>query len=235
MKFLNVKSLLFALVSACMFVGSLAQALTMTIADKSIDTPKVREYIETLVQQKEYILKAYPFEKWQVTETDYDILAHMAVGILGRESQFFTSKKYLLKENAQWAVNLAKAGRSLISDKSYSPDNSRGGTQIKNISDNIKRAYGVTEDDLNIPKVTAVATMGFLIESLYYLQNKASNRGYEPFRHIDYVNYLPYIYFGRAKAVFDGTATPDTNLYIKGMKLDMHRVNVQNDSGFSAL
>ena len=232
MKFTFVQKLFLALL---LLTSSIAQALTISIVDKGIDTPKVREYVQALVQEKQYIMAAYPFEAWGVSETDYDILAHMAVGILGRESQFFTSTKYRIKESAQWAVDLAKAGRALISDKTYSPDNSRGGTQIKSVPENIKMYYGITEDDLNTPRSTAIATMGFLIESLQYLQAKAKNRNLKPFEYRDYANYLPYVYFGRAKSIFDGSATPDANIYIRGMKLDMQRVTVQNDSGLSAL
>lgn len=184
------------------------------------DNPKVVEFLQTLSKEKHNILKIYGSDP-----QEYNLLAHMAVGILGNESTYFNSFRYHVKSHSQLVIQWSKAIKAWFGGYEASA-NSKGPTQIKRIPDRIERFYNITEKDLWEPKWAAVSTMGFLIEALEELKNRANNNNLEMITPATYVDYLPYIYFGGAKKLVNRTATPDTNIYVKNMKLHMKKVSV---------
>jgi hypothetical protein len=187
-----------------------------------VKTKKVKEFLEALSQEKFQLIALYESDP-----QEYNLLAHMAVGILGRESSFFESWRYEVKESAQPVVTMVKAVRSYLSEGEWKPSrNSRGPTQIKIVPGRIREFYGIDEDDLNHPRAAAVATMGILIEALRELKQRALNRGWSHIQPETYVDYLPYIYFGGTRRLIDGTATPETNVYVREMKRYMMFVRV---------
>lgn len=183
-------------------------------------TEKVQLFIQALSLHKSELQMLY-----KIHGAEYNLLAHMAVGILGRESEFFKSFRYQLKETAPGLVRLAKILRYIFSDSNASlTDNSRGPTQIKIVPYAIARAYGIDADHLYIPDNAAIATMGFLIESLGELKRRVGKNKLDFVTPATYVDYLPYIYFGSTRALIKKTATPDKNLYVKDMKKYMQWV-----------
>lgn len=189
-----------------------------------VKTKKVREFLAALSAEKFQLLYLYEYES---DPQEYNLLAHMAVGILGRESSFFESWRYDVKENAQPMVRLVKAVRSYLSDGEWKASrNSRGPTQIKVVPGRVREYYGIDENDLSQPRAAAVATMGILIEALRELKQRALNRGWAYVLPQTYVDYLPYIYFGGTGRLVDGTATPETNIYVREMKRYMMFVRV---------
>lgn len=187
-----------------------------------LESASVYAYLQALENEKATILKLYPS-----SPREYNFLAQLSVGILGRESLFFRAKRYFLKEYFQPGVNFAKLMRKYMGfTKGVSARNSRGPTQIKDIPKKIADHYKVNSDNLYVPQNAAVATMGYLIEALKDLKYIA---GHESFNHIqpsNYADYLPYIYFGSRKAILAKTATPEQNLYVKDMKRYMNFVEV---------
>lgn len=189
---------------------------------RQVKTKKVREFLVALSAEKFQLLSLYESDA-----QEYNLLAHMAVGILGRESLFFESWRHNVKESAQPVVTLVKAVRSYLSDGQWKASrNSRGATQIKIVPGRVREFYGIDEDDLNQPRAAAVATMGILIEALRELKQRSQNRGWAHIQPDTYVDYLPYIYFGGTRRLIDGTATPETNIYIRDMKRYMMFVRV---------
>jgi hypothetical protein len=179
-----------------------------------VETPKVEAFLQALGDHKAELLQIY-----KIHGAEYNLLAHMAVGILGRESKFFKSPRYYLKEAAPWAVQLIKVVRIYIEGVDRDPSlNSRGPTQIKIVPAAIAQRYGVTEDNLYIPKNAALATMGFLIEALAELKRRVEVNHLAFVNPATYVDYLPYIYFGSTKSLVSGSADPEHNLYIRDMK-----------------
>lgn len=185
-------------------------------------TEKVQLFVQALGLHKSELQMLY-----KIHGAEYNLLAHMAVGILGRESEFFTSTRYQFKENFPVLVRIAKIIRHMIdgSEKNVS-NNSRGPTQIKVVPKKVAAAYGITPDDLHIPDNAAIATMGFLIESLNELKRRIPLNKLENVTPETYVDYLPYIYFGSSGALVKKTATPDKNLYVQAMKHYMSWVEV---------
>lgn len=182
--------------------------------------PRMVEFIKALATEKANILKIYGSDP-----QEYNLLAHMAVGILGNESSFFQSWRYKVKSHGQLAITWSKAIKAWFGDYEPSP-NSRGPTQIKRVPERIEQFYNITEKNLWNPKYAAVSTMGFLIEALIELKQRAKNNDLEMIVPATYVDYLPYIYFGGAKKLVKRTATPNTNIYVKNMKLNMKKVSV---------
>ncbi|MEN0060286.1 MAG: hypothetical protein AAGB31_15715 [Bdellovibrio sp.] len=177
-----------------------------------VRTEKVMAFVQALAAHKTEIRNLYT-----VSSAEYNFLAHMSMGILGRESLFFESKRYYLKETFPDLIRAAKVIRSYFYDVPLS-DNSRGPTQIKKVPERIARHYQVTPENLYIPQNAAVATMGFLIESLQELKNRIVSNRLDFITPGNYIDYLPYLYFGSTRALLNGTATPESNIYVKNMK-----------------
>ncbi len=187
-----------------------------------LQTEKVAAFTLALKTHKFEIMELY-----KIHGAEYNLLAHMAIGILGRESLFFTSTRYKIKETFPWAISMLKVLRHYLNPGSRSPDNnSRGPTQIKIVPTKIAETYKVTAETLYQPENAAVATMGFLIEALRELKQRARNNQLEFVVPQTYADYLPYIYFGKTRALFDGTATPDQNIYIQDMRKYMSWVEL---------
>lgn len=196
--------------------------MVMLAVHPTLRTEKVRDFVTALSAHKAELQSIY-----KIHGEEYNLLAHMAVGILGRESEFFTSNRYRLKEAFPGMVSLAKVIQLFLagSDKKASP-NSRGPTQIKVIPEKIADRYNIETDDLGTPEYAAVATMGFLIEALSELKNRIRVNNLDHINADNYVDYLPYIYFGSSRALVNKTATPEKNLYVQAMKKYMTWVEV---------
>jgi len=160
-------------------------------------------------------------------DQEYIHLAHISLGILGRESLFFGARRYWLKENFQPGVDFLKfLQRQLGFSNVRNYKNSRGPTQIKDIPELIASKYQVVPDNLFMPKNAAVATMGYLLEAFKELKRIASAPTHEHIQPENYVDYLPYIYFGSRKALINKNATPEKNIYVRDMKKYMEMVEI---------
>lgn len=180
--------------------------------NEQLESEDVRVFIHTLEARKGEIIRLY-----RIHGQEYNLLAHMAVGILGRESQFFTSRRYRLKETFPGLVRVAKAFKAYM-DGSKAGLSSRGPTQIKTVPGKIAEFYGVTPDSLYKPENAAVATVGFLVEILQELKRRVVVNDLEFVNDTNYVDYLPYLYFGSHRMLIQGKATPERNIYVQDMK-----------------
>jgi hypothetical protein len=80
---------------------------------------------------------------------------------------------------------------------------------------------------LNDPRITAIATVGFLAESLRILKNRVRNRDLQYVTQDNLFDYVLYVYFGSMRQltnpvidyntgeVVNETATPSRNLYVQ--------------------
>ncbi len=197
-------------------------AIEIEILQDEIKTEKVEAFIETLESEKFVLIDLYESDP-----QEYNLLAHMAVGILGRESEFFTSARYHVKESSQWLVTAIKTINNYLNGSENGVSrNSRGPTQIKLVPGRIQDHYGYNEEDLADPRAAAVSTMGILIEGLRELKQRAKNNQWDFITPSTYDDYLPYIYFGGTRRIKDGSATPDKNIYVKEMKNYMSWVRI---------
>jgi hypothetical protein len=109
--------------------------LRILIKADSIATPLTQSYVTTLSVEKSKLMGLY-----HLSNQDYNRLAAIAFGILGRETKFGMSRKYQFKEAYQDEVSAMKALKCAILDCEVGR-NSRGLTQIKLIPASIKHAY----------------------------------------------------------------------------------------------
>ncbi len=195
------------------------------------------EFINTIQESKFDIVNLYNSDP-----QEYNLLAHMALGILGNESSFFQNWRYKVKSQTQGAITAAKVVKKIDPIKLFTiglfaplelaeaygkaSPNSKGPTQIKNIPDKISSKYNIVETDLWIAKNAARATMGYLIEALAQLKRTTKNNNLSFITTEHYIDYLPYIYFGKSKMIREGSATPDKNIYVQNMKKHMQRFKV---------
>ncbi|MFZ3231025.1 MAG: hypothetical protein WA160_12530 [Pseudobdellovibrio sp.] len=169
-------------------------------------------FLTTLTESKFELLDLYG-----IHGQEYNLLALIAVGILGRETSFFESPRYQFKEAFPGLISEMKIISSALKNKQLTA-NSRGPTQIKIVPLKIQQRYGFLAKDLSDPRNAALATMGYLIEALTQLRVYVKTKS---LRHItiDKIpDYLPYIYFGATKALISKTATPERNIYVQDMK-----------------
>ncbi|MBX3019027.1 MAG: hypothetical protein KF767_14160 [Bdellovibrionaceae bacterium] len=190
--------------------------------EREIETAKVYAFIRALETKRDDLLRLYGSDP-----QEYNLLAQMAVGILGRESEFFQSPRYRVKENAQWAIYLIKVVQIYLEGSDRDPElNSRGPTQIKIVPEKIAATFGVKHEDLYIPENAALATMGYLIEALAELKRRVTLNHLTFVTPDSYADYLPYIYFGSKRQLLNGTATPDRNIYIRDMRKYMTWIEI---------
>ena len=194
--------------------GELPTPLKIFVKDDSIDSQLTRAYVETLSSEKSTLMNIYG-----LSNVEYNKLAAIAFGILGRETKFGTSLKYQWKERHQteiWGFKLAKKkfGDSIAAIQSINlsrpldpwrffgvktwsvAPNSRGLTQIKAVPESVVRYYCIDESKLNDPRMTAITTVGFLAESLRILKNRVRNRDLMYVTNENLFDYVLYVYFG---------------------------------------
>lgn len=188
--------------------------------EPTLNTENVRRFMQALSEHKDELLTLY-----RISGPEYNLLAQMSIGILGRESKFFESPRYRAKEAFPWAVHLMKILRGAATGAAIDL-NSRGPTQIKIVPERIARHYQVTTEILNVPENAALATIGYLIEALGELKTRIARQHLDYINESNYVDYLPYIYFGLTKLLIKGEAQPEKNIYERDMKKYMGWVEV---------
>jgi hypothetical protein len=189
---------------------------------QELHTEKAQAFLRALESQKSRLIQIYG-----IHGQEYNLLAQMAIGILGRESRFFQSPRYYVKEAIPEVVSLIKVVKIYLAGSSRQPSpNSRGPTQIKNIPLKISEAYHFSKDELYVPEHAAVATMGFLIESLQELKRRVALNNLDFVTPETYVDYLPYLYFGSVRTLVNRRANPSKNIYIRDMKIYMSWVQI---------
>ncbi|MGZ3787856.1 MAG: hypothetical protein ACXVLQ_05000 [Bacteriovorax sp.] len=129
------------------------------------------------------------------------------------------------KGTASYIEHLQKMDEKIFTGKLTTESNSRGPTQIKRIPKLISENYGIKNEELADPKKAAVATLGFLADSLEIVKHKeASNPNINAKNRLDYIH---YIYNGSSRRIDDGTATPEHNIYLRNLKKYQEGVTIK--------
>lgn len=222
--------------------GSLVPTeLRILIKDDAYATPLTQTFVDTLSREKSNLMRLY-----KISNQDYNRLAAIAFGILGKETKFGKSVWYHFKEANQQpisvsvpiifpgvglriiptplqipsvinmrklqkkktrdlgrAISQGDAGLFLDIETWHTPPNSRGLTQIKSIPQAIRRFYCVNAEQLGSPQVAAVATLGFLAESLRITKTRVRNRGLSYVTDENIFDYVLYVYFGSIRQLAD--------------------------------
>lgn len=196
--------------------------LRILIKDRKFMSADSVKFVETLSKEKANLMRLYG-----LSNREYNRLAAMSFGILGRETHFGTNFKYYMKERAQPLIWLKKAW----DEQTLTPElNSRGLTQIKKIPDRIMDFYGIKNaKQLREPDIAAVATVGFLAQSLAYTKHRANLKDLDFINDENIYDYVFYVYFGSLRQLvkpefnaqgkqINETATPETNVYMNSVK-----------------
>lgn len=198
-----------------------ATPLKILIKDTWSKTDEAIEFVEALSTEKAKLMLLY-----RLSNRDYNRLAAMAFGILGRETRFGQSAKYVLKEQNQLAILMMKR----LWYWRWDMKNSRGLTQIKTVPAKIAKAYCIKNPrQLRKARLAAVATVGFLAESLAYTKYRALKLRLSYIDAENVYDYASYVYFGSlgqlVEPIYDShgkqlnkTATPSENRYLQHMR-----------------
>lgn len=189
------------------------RGLRIFIKKRSLQTKFNRRYLAALESSKHKIMKIYGLKN-----DEYNRLALMAFGILGRETKFGTSARYFLKENMQPVVTAVKQAEAVLEQRPMTAVNSRGATQIKKVPALIQKHFGIQTAHLDRPDSAAIATIGFLADCLKEMKTRIRHRNPLSMNESNIYDYILYSYFGSIRQIVRGTATPERNLYIQAVK-----------------
>lgn len=214
-----------------------AKETRFTIENSENDTPFAREFLAALSQEKQKIMDLYGLDNDEYNELAilafgilgqesqfgshwrYHIKESFPGGVaylknykrifsnFGKDRQrdgFWSAVGGLVKDSWNNEIGFLTGGLS-------THENSRGPTQIKNVPDLIEQTYNVTKDNISEPKNAAVATLGFLAQSLEELKSK--EKFHPAINGKNRFEYLHYIYMGLSGEIINATATPEKNIY----------------------
>lgn len=187
--------------------------ISINVLDSDIGEEGVAMAI-TLADKKEELM-----EKLGVDNDTYNMLAKVALGIAGQETDFGSAwagaKKgtpYWMKEGANWIINF---GKWVKGDNSY---NSRGMTQMKIKSytdENVKaliNEYGITEENLQNGDKCAIATM--IVLAHMYKNELPALKGHMDNLNLSKEDALLYCWNNKKSEIKNETATPDKSTYL---------------------
>lgn len=189
-----------------------------------------RQYIDAISKNKQTIQKTFNLDS-----DTYNRLALIAVGIAEQESKYGTALSYetksgirnLLGDNIvdNYINPLGRAVRQL--KHGQMPHNlyqksSRGLTQIKLKGDNaelqkIYKSFGITEDNIDNPGKSALATM-LRLSHMYNTEVRGRQFSGKDNAKINPYDALVYKWMGRNSELRNETATPKSNNYISNLK-----------------
>ncbi len=212
------------------------------VTDPEYDTPFSRAFLKALEDEKAKLMEVYNLDNDEFNELAllaFGILGQESqfgshwrykvketfpggVAYLKNYKRIFGDFKEDREESGFWG-----AVGDLLSD-SWSNEidfitgdisldqNSRGPTQIKRVPALIKEHYGITKEQLEEPRNAAIATVGFLAQSLEEL--KAKEKFHPAINGKNRFDYLHYIYMGKSSEIINGTATPEKNIYYRNVR-----------------
>lgn len=213
--------------------GAAYKEIKIHINNPAGKTPDSLLFTKTLETEKAKLMKLF-----NLNNDDYNDLALIAYGIMGQESNFGNSPRYMLKENAQPAVVLVKAARTLFNGEDpfvkSTANTSRGFTQIKYLPDGAWReAYPeISKETLGNPKNSAIATIAYLVGAVRTLRSISVENKLDPNKvritKENMMDYVAYIYQGHGVQLKSATSNvnPDMNTYVQSLRKNMSYIEI---------
>lgn len=197
-----------------------------------------KSFARGIVNNQEALQKMF-----NLSSSEYNHLAELALGIAEQESKFGTATRYKVKQllgedgveilktykNAPDIVKLNPASALGYTITKYNVDKyfnkqpalSRGWTQIKNQGDNedlrnIYKQLGIDDNSIKTGEGSAIATIARLA---YMYNNEVKGRNFTNSSGVTINPYhaLLYKWNGHGSRLTDGTATPENNEYIRNV------------------
>jgi len=179
-----------------------------------------RSFAEQIENSKEKLMKDF-----NLTSSAYNDIARLAMGIAQQETKFGTSTRKIAKDIiGNEGITFLKKAISAVKGDSVDrePANSRGYTQIKMLGDSAElqklyKKYGLTPD--NIDKDVNNSALATMVRLAYIYNTEVKGRNFTAAdgSAIAPMDALLYKWSGHGKRLFDNTATPDKNLYVKNV------------------
>ncbi len=203
--------------------------IDIKIVNQTGNTQQAKEFVKALEDEKAKLMGIY-----KLSNDEYNDLATLAYGILGNESEFGNSTRLKVKENAQFAVIMARFVRD--GNVEEAKNTSRGLTQIKFLPGGaFKQHYAeVTKENLMNPRNSAVATMGYLAEAARQMRqiaidNKSDTSKLRITRE-NMMDYMGYLYQGNKRSLsstdVSRQATPEFNGYYRNLQRHMSYIEI---------
>lgn len=208
--------------------------------DQNVPPEIAVKFLNTLKEKKGELLNLYSLKGYDgskpvfLTNEDYNELVQIAYGIVRNESfmgeinrnikeytpdLMLRLAKYVVK-NVKYALNKTKKeNASWDAVKNLS----NGLPQIKKVPNRVAVKYGIEASDLYDPEKAALATFGFLVQSLEELRNIEKNNPnldsrINPMNRKDFLIYLYNSTRSGLKKDAENPSTPETNIYIQNIK-----------------
>ena len=186
------------------------QVLLSKIIPSRVQLKNYLKFVETLEIHKRDLM-----DLMNLTNSEYNELAAVAIGTLFVESNFGGSARYLFKEKLR--IGSWEIGQSIVRAikrlKNRADSNSRGLTQIKSLDDWVdgtKYNYLKTANYQEADNA-ALATMVILREKLGYLKHYMKKEMHPNINKRNWQDYIYYLYVGSGRQITQGKATPDMN------------------------
>ncbi len=169
---------------------------------------RTMQFLNTLEIEKGELM-----DYFGLTNQDYNKIALIGAGILGNESEFYTSWRYFVKSFLPTpALGFIRA---VLRRENMSSPRSHGGVQMKVMPDSVREVFDVwaRTEDLRKPQVSAVAVVIFLHNARLQVLRMARQAGNTRINAGNVWDYVPYIYMGSGRKIANLLAIPAaTNL-----------------------
>lgn len=211
----------------------------------------VQEFLRTLEDKKEELS-----QKLEISNDEYNNLTKLAYAILGVESGFGAEYRYAVKEgrnrlstNFSEDILLGKLGRKINTSplgrlnqwmgqkmvdvaKAFDDndsENSRGLTQIKNVTAYTKLIYPeINENNLTDPRNAAIATMVVLKNLSDQMQENEGN--HHNIKAENRLEFLYYLYNGANSQVTNGAGAIALSIRAREIKENLDEVHIYEEN-----
>ena len=182
-----------------------AKPIRLLIVDETSNTASNQRFLKSLETNKQKLMKLYA-----LSNSEYNRIAIMAYGVLGKETEFGDGWTY---QGEKLCSFLCEYFRPAIASVYYGvkrgdfsvdldTEMSSGLTQLRKVPLEIVREFSITKQDLHDPAKAAIATAGFLARLLREMKTKVRNSANTPEKKLSYMNkgnifdFLGYLYGG---------------------------------------
>jgi hypothetical protein len=212
-----------------------------------VPNQRTKQFMDTLEIEKGKLI-----DYFGLSNQEYNKIALMALGVLGNESEFYTSWRLFVKTFLPTpALNFV---RVILQRGDMNTPRSHGGIQMKEMPESVRRVFDVwaQTEDLRRPEVAAVAAVIFLHNARLQIQRMARNANNTRINATNIWDFVPYLYMGSGRKIanllaipanrplptvqaqLDEIAIPKTNAYVIKLRDNMMKFLMLESNDFEA-
>jgi hypothetical protein len=212
-----------------------------------VPNERTQKFMDTLEIEKGKLM-----DYFGLSNQEYNKIALMALGVLGNESEFYTSWRLFVKTFLPTpALNFV---RVILQRGNMSTPRSHGGIQMKEMPESVRKVFDewAETEDLRRPEVSAVAAVIFLHNARLQIQRMARNANNTRINATNIWDFVPYLYMGSGRKIanllaipanrplptvqaqLDEIAIPKTNAYVIKLRDNMMKFLMLESNDFEA-